>query len=79
MDRMLPEVTVWTYPTLNSFWQRPDVKQEMIGFLTTQISTKRIYDLEIEPGKTRQISFQAKLIEGVPNVERKLLVMIKFA
>ena len=62
----------------NSFWQRADVKQEIVGFLTMHINTKKIFNLQIEPGKTKQISFQAKLIEGLPGIERKLLVMIKF-
>ena len=63
----------------NSFWQRPDIKQETVNFLTMHsVSEKKIFSIETKQGKTRQISFQAKLVEGIPGIERKLLVMLKF-
>jgi hypothetical protein len=63
----------------NPFWQRPDVKQETVNFLTMHnVSEKKFFSIETKQGKTKQISFQAKLVEGIPGVERKLLVMLKF-
>ena len=63
----------------NSFWQRADVKQETVNFLTMHnVSEKRIFSIETRHGKTKHLSFQAKLIEGIPGTERKLLVMLKF-
>jgi PAS domain S-box-containing protein len=63
----------------NPFWQRPDVKQETVNFLTMHnVSEKKIFSIETKQGKTKQISFQAKLVEGIPGVERKLLIMLKF-
>jgi PAS domain S-box-containing protein len=63
----------------NSFWQRPDIKQETVNFLTMHnVSEKKIFPIETKQGKKRQISFRAKLVEGTPGVERKLLVMLKF-
>ncbi len=62
----------------NPFWQRPAVKQETINFLTLHnVSEAKIFELEINPGQVRKLNFQAKLIESVPGIERKLLVMIK--
>lgn len=62
----------------NPFWQRPDVKQEALNFLTRHnINETKIFELQTHPGDTKKISFFAKLIEGVPGIDRKLLVMIK--
>ena len=64
----------------NPFWQRADIKQEAVNFLTMHnISEKKIFDMDTTSGKRRKISFQAKLVEGVPGAERKLLVMLRFA
>ncbi|HEX5149797.1 MAG TPA: PAS domain S-box protein [Parafilimonas sp.] len=63
----------------NAFWQRADVKQETVNFLTMHnVSEKKIFSMETRQGKTRQISFRGKLVEGIPGTERKLLVMLKF-
>jgi PAS domain S-box-containing protein len=63
----------------NPFWQRSDVKQETVNFLTMHnVSEKRIFSIETRQSKTRQISLQGKLVEGIPGTERKLLVMLKF-
>ena len=63
----------------NSFWQRADVKQEAVNFLTMHnVSEKKVFSMETLQGETTQISFQAKLVEGIPGAERKLLVMLKF-
>ena len=62
----------------NSFWQRADVKQETVNFLVMHnINEVKTFDLETKSGEVRKISFQAKLVEGIPGAERKLLVMIK--
>ena len=62
----------------NPFWQRPDVKQETINFLTLHnVSEAKIFEQETKSGHVRKLNFQAKLIESVPGIERKLLVMIK--
>ena len=64
----------------NPFWQRPDVKQETINFLTLHnISETKIFEQETQPGQIRKLNFQAKLIESVRGIERKLLIMIKLA
>lgn len=63
----------------NVFWERPDVKQEAINYLViNNISEAKIFELETKSGNTKKISFQGKLIEGIPGMERKLLIMIKF-
>jgi PAS domain S-box-containing protein len=62
----------------NPFWQRPDVKQEMVNFLVMNNSGEsKSFEIETTTGETKKIIMQAKVIEGVPNVERKLLIMIK--
>ena len=63
----------------NAFWQRPEVKQEAVNYLVMHVSETKIFDLETKSGQTKKISFQAKLIEGIPGAERKLLIMIKYA
>jgi PAS domain S-box-containing protein len=63
----------------SSFWQRPDVKQEVVNYLVMHnIGETRIFDLQSKSGETNKISFSGKLIDGVPNAERKLLIMIKY-
>jgi PAS domain S-box-containing protein len=62
----------------NDFWLRPDVKQEIVNFLVTQSTGEiKTFEMETESGKITKLSFQGKVIEGVPGNERKLLVMIK--
>jgi PAS domain S-box-containing protein len=62
----------------NPFWQRQDVKQEIVNFLVRENAGESIFfDMEMKPGKTKKLSIQAKLVEGVPGAERKLLIMIK--
>lgn len=62
----------------NPFWSRPDVKQETLNFLTRHnINETKIFELQTHSGDTKKISFLARLIEGVPGIDRKLLVMIK--
>ncbi len=63
----------------NAFWQKPEVKQEAINFLVMHnVSETKIFEMETKTGEIKKISFQGKLVEGVPGIERKLLVMIKF-
>ena len=63
----------------NPFWQRADVKQETVNFLTmNNVSERKIFSFETRQGKTKSISLQGKLVEGIPGTERKLLVMLKF-
>ena len=62
----------------HSFWQRADVKQEVVNFLVRQnIDEDKSLDMQTKSGEKRKISLQGKLIEGIPDAERKLLVMIK--
>ncbi|MFT4154952.1 PAS domain-containing protein [Parafilimonas sp.] len=62
----------------NPFWQRADVKQETVNFLTLHnVSEAKIFELQTRSGITKEISFLAKLVEGVPGIDRKLLIMIK--
>lgn len=62
----------------NAFWQRPDVKQEMVNFLVTQdVRGIKTFELQTKSGEMKKITFQAKLIEGIRGAERKLLIMIK--
>lgn len=61
----------------NDFWLRPDVKQEVVNFLVMQNTSEITFDMETESGENIKLSFQGKMIEGVPGNERKLLVMIK--
>ena len=62
----------------HSFWQRADVRQEAVSFLTTPNgSEKKFFDIETKSEESKKISLQGKLIEGVAGAERKLLVMIK--
>jgi len=62
----------------NAFWQRPDIKQEMVNLLVVNNHGKpKEFEIETKTNKTEKIIVQGKVIEGVPNVERKLLVMIK--
>ena len=64
----------------NPFWQRPDVKQETINFLTLHnVSETKVFEQETGSGEIRKLNFQAKLIESVRGIERKLLIMIKLA
>lgn len=61
----------------SSFWQRPDVKQAVVNYLTMHNSNEKIlFDLENGSSK-KLISLQAKLVEGLRGTERKLLVMMK--
>lgn len=60
----------------NPFWQRTDVRQETLNFLTLHnINETKVF--ELQTGAIKKISFFAKLIDGIPGVDRKLLVMIK--
>lgn len=62
----------------NVFWHRADVKQEAVNFLVMQnIGETKTFDATTKSGESVKISFQAKMIEGVPGKERKLLIMIK--
>jgi PAS domain S-box-containing protein len=62
----------------HSFWQRADVKQKILQFLTMyNISGTTIFEMENKSGQFKKIGFQAKLVESVPGSDRKLLVMIK--
>lgn len=62
----------------NAFWLRPDVKQEVVNFLVMHHTGEtKIFNMETKSGRNIQLSFQGKVIEGVPGNERKLLVMIK--
>lgn len=64
----------------NPFWQRPDVKQEAISHLTmNNKNEEKAFELKTSSGNIRKVIFRAKLVEGVANTERKLLIMIKFA
>jgi PAS domain S-box-containing protein len=60
------------------FWQRTDVKQEAINFLVTHNAGKeKIFEMETKAGLSKKLSFKAKLVDGIPEAERKLLIMIK--
>jgi PAS domain S-box-containing protein len=60
------------------FWQRPDVKQEAVRFLTMQnMNETKLFDMENKSGLLKQLSLQAKLIESVPGSERRLLIMLQ--
>jgi PAS domain S-box-containing protein len=60
------------------FWQRADVKQETISFLTSSNEgEKKVFEVQTKSGELKKISFQGKLVEGVQGMEKKLLVMIK--
>lgn len=62
----------------NIFWQLPEVRQETVNYLVMHnMGETKNFELETGSGKTKKISFQAKLVEGIPGTERKLLVMIK--
>lgn len=62
----------------NPFWQKTGVKQQMVSFLTRNDSgEQRFFEFETKSGKTKKINLQAKLVEGVGDAERKLLIMIK--
>jgi len=60
------------------FWKRADVKQEAINCLVVQNTRQeKIFSLETKTGVTKEISLRAKVMEGVADAERKLLIMIK--
>jgi PAS domain S-box-containing protein len=62
----------------NPFWQRTDVKQEAVNYLVMHNSgTPKTFDLELKSGEVQKLNFRGKLVEGVPGVDRKLLIMIK--
>lgn len=62
----------------NDFWQRADVKHEIVNFMVTGGgNNEKIFKMEEEDGNTRLISLSGKLLEGNDTIERKLLVMIK--
>lgn len=61
----------------NDFWTKPDVKQEVVNFLVHNAGEAKNFDMQTKDGETIKINLQAKMIEGVPGNERKLLVMIK--
>ncbi|MEP6682359.1 MAG: PAS domain-containing protein [Parafilimonas sp.] len=64
----------------NPFWQRPDIKQEVVNFLViNNHGESKNFEIETKTGEIKKIIIQAKVIEGIPDVERKLLVMIKRA
>jgi PAS domain S-box-containing protein len=60
----------------NDFWTKPDVKQEVVNFLVHNTGEAKNFDMQTKDGGTIKINLQAKMIEGVPGNERKLLVMI---
>ncbi len=63
---------------INSFWQRPEVKQQTVNFLVTRNSgEEKIFEMKTDSGEVKKIKLQAKLVEGVENMERKLLIMVK--
>ncbi len=63
---------------IHPFWQRADVKQQAVNFLVMHNSgVERIFETETKAGDINEIKLQAKLIEGVPDKERKLLIMLK--
>jgi len=60
------------------FWQRAEIKQEAVNFLVLHnAGQERAFSMETKTGVVKRISLQAKLMEGVADVERKLLIMIK--
>lgn len=62
----------------NPFWQRADVKQEVVNFLVIQNTGEvKTFYIESKSGENIKLNLRGKLIEGVPGNERKLLVMIK--
>lgn len=62
----------------NSFWHRADVKQEIVDFLVTHSTGEaKVFEMKTKSGNNIKISLQAKVIEGIPGSERKLLIMIK--
>ncbi len=62
----------------NPFWHRNDVKQEVITFLVSNHNTvQKTFEFNTKAGNVKQLNFQAKLIDGTADIERKLLVMIK--
>ncbi|MEP6466937.1 MAG: PAS domain-containing protein [Parafilimonas sp.] len=62
----------------NPFWQRADVKQEVVNFLVMNKTTEpKVFEFKTKTGEVKNISMQGKLIDGVADVERKVLVMIK--
>lgn len=63
----------------NDFWQKPDVKQEAISYITmNNKGGEKVFELKTKSGDVRKVVFHAKLVEGVADTERKLLIMIKF-
>ena len=62
----------------NPFWQRSDVKQELVKYLVTaQTASEKMFQFTSSTEKVQQLNVQAKLVEGTADIERKLLVMIK--
>ena len=62
----------------HSFWLRSDVKQETISFLVSHHTAKeKIFEMETKTNDVKHLNFNAKLVEGTDESERKLLVMIK--
>jgi len=63
----------------HDFWRRPDVKQELVSYLTMNSTVEeKTFDLQTKTG-LQKIMLKAKLIEGTKGIERKLLVMINKA
>jgi len=62
----------------NDFWKRPDIRQEIVNFLTTNNNGKgKIFKIEESSGDVRTITLHGKVLEGTQNIDRKLLIMIK--
>ena len=62
----------------NTFWQRPDVKQEIVNFLTANNNGKgKIFKIEESNGDIRTITLHGKVLEGTQTINKKLLIMIK--
>ncbi|HVX25392.1 MAG TPA: PAS domain S-box protein [Parafilimonas sp.] len=62
----------------NEFWQRADVKQEIVNFITSGDNNKgKIFKIEEQNGEIRTIRLHGKVLEGTKTIEKKLLIMIK--
>ncbi len=62
----------------NAFWLKPEVKQEVVNFLVLHnMGETKTFDFVDSSGKIVKLCLQAKIIEGVPGNERRMLIMIK--
>jgi PAS domain S-box-containing protein len=53
------------------------VKVNAAFLVTHHAGKEKIFEMETKRGTKKKISFQAKLVDGIPETERKLLIMIK--